>query len=89
MLEEGASVVYTSKEQIRVMIATTVYRIEGQMHVIEGSRLTDALNSKSKDFFAVTDATVFALSGDQPLWNAGYVAVNRESIALIVPLDDA
>ena len=80
--------VYTNKEQVRVMIATSVYRIEGKMHVLSGSRLTDALNSKAKDFFAVTDASVFALHGDELLWNAEYVAVNRDSIAMVVPLEE-
>ncbi len=79
--------VYTNKEQVRVMIATSVYRIEGEMHVLSGSRLTDALNSKAKDFFAVTDAHVFSLHGEDLLWKAEYVAVNREAIAMVVPLE--
>jgi hypothetical protein len=40
--------VYTSKDQIQVVIATNVYRIEGEMHVLAGSRLTDlAVNRAS------------------------------------------
>ena len=46
--------VYTNKDRVEVIIATSVYRIEGEMYVLAGSRLTDALNSKAKDFFAIT-----------------------------------
>ncbi len=79
---------FTNKEQVRCMIATSAYRIEGEMHVLSGSRLTDALNSKAKDFVAITDASVFPLHGQDMLWKAEYVAVNRDSIAMVVPLEE-
>ncbi|MDP2232420.1 MAG: hypothetical protein Q8K89_02200 [Actinomycetota bacterium] len=78
--------VYTSKDKVRVVIATTTYRVEGDMHLLAGSRLTDALNSKAKDFFAVTDAKVFNPTGDLVLFEPEYLAVNRDSISLIFPL---
>ncbi len=78
--------VYTNKDRVRVMIATNVYRIEGEMYVLSGSRLTDALNSKAKDFFAITDAKIFDLTTQELLFEPTYAAVNRDSIALIFPL---
>lgn len=78
--------VYTSKDRVRVMIATNVYRIEGEMYVLSGSRLTDALNSKAKDFFAITDAKIFDLTTGALLFEPTYAAVNRDSITLIFPL---
>lgn len=78
--------VYTNKDRVRVVIATQMYRIEGEMYVLSGSRLTDALNSKAKDFFALTDAKVYSLSGDQLLYEPSYLAVNRDAIAMVFPL---
>lgn len=78
---------YTNKDKVRVLIATDKYRIEGDMHILSGSRLTDALNSKAKDFLAITDAKVFDLDGDAPLYEPEYIAVNRESISAIFPLE--
>lgn len=78
--------VYTNKDDVRVVIATPVYRIEGDMHVLSGSRLTDALNSKAKDFFAITNTKVFAISTGELLYEPEYLAVNRDSIAMIFPL---
>ncbi len=78
--------VYTDKDRVRVVVATTVYRIEGDMHVLKDSRLTDSLNSKSKDFFALTNARVFDLVGGEALYDAEYVAVSRAAISVVIPL---
>jgi hypothetical protein len=80
--------VYGAKDRVRVMIIITAgFRIEGEVHILSGSRLTDALNAKAKDFFALTDARVFRAVDDTLLYAPSYIAVNRESIACIFPLD--
>ncbi|MDO8964218.1 MAG: hypothetical protein Q7W30_06980 [Coriobacteriia bacterium] len=79
---------YTHKDRIRVVIITSGYRIEGDFHVLAGSRLTDVLNSKAKDFFAITDAKVYQVGTDVVLYTPSYVAVNRDSIACILPIDE-
>lgn len=78
--------VYTNKDRVRVVIATQMYRIEGEVYVLSGSRLTDALNSKAKDFFALTDAKVFSLETDELLYEPAYLAVNRDAISMVFPL---
>ena len=78
--------VYTNKDRVRVVIATPMYRIEGEMYVLSGSRLTDALNSKAKDFFALTDAKVFRIDSGELVYEPSYLAVNRDAIAMIFPL---
>lgn len=79
---------YTSKEQIKVVILTDSYRIEGEMYLVAGSRLTDSVNVKTKDFFPITNAKIFSKSGDI-LYSLGYVAVNRDVIMAIFPTEDA
>ena len=78
--------VYTNKDRVRVVIITSVCRIEGDMYVLSGSRLTDALNSKSKDFFAITDAKVFDPKSGELSYEPEYLAVGRDSIVTIFPL---
>ena len=78
--------VYTSKDEVRVSISTSVYRIEGEMYVLAGSRLTDALNSKAKDFFAITNVQVFDIDSGELLFEPEYLAVSREAIITIFPL---
>lgn len=78
--------VYTNKDKVRVVIATPVYRIEGDMYVLSGSRLTDALNSKAKDFFAITDAQVYNMESGDLLYEPEYLAVCRQGIVTIFPV---
>lgn len=78
---------YTSKDKVRCVMVATTWRIEGDVHVLAGSRLTDAMNSKAKDFIAVTDSVVFDASTGKELFRPSYVAVNRSSIAVIFPAE--
>ena len=74
----------TNKERVRVVAIVGTWRVEGQMHVLSGSRLTDSLNSRAKDFVAITDARVFdAVTGDL-LMETPYLALNRESISMVL-----
>lgn len=79
---------YADKDRIRVVVVMSFYRIEGDIHLLAGSRLTDALNSKAKDFFALTDAKVFRAGDDELVFQPSYLAINRESIACIFPLEE-
>jgi hypothetical protein len=81
--------VYTEKDRIKVVIYTKTMRIEGFLHILAGSRVTDALNSKAKDFFAMTDCEFRMLDGGSLREQAvKYIAVNRESIEVVFPLED-
>ena len=79
--------VYTNKNMIRVMIITKDHRIEGEMHILEGSRLTDALNAKSKDFYALTAAKIWGVSDNLLVASPEYVAVARDAITAIFPVE--
>ena len=50
--------VYTQKDRLHVVMLAQGLQIEGDLHILAGTRLTDALNSKGKDFFPVTDASI-------------------------------
>lgn len=78
---------YTSKEKVKVAIITDAYRIEGEMHLVTGTRLTDIVNVRTKDFFPITNAKVFSQTGEV-LYSLNYVAVNRDAITAIFPLED-
>jgi hypothetical protein len=77
-----------SRDKVRVIVVTDAFRIEGDLHVLAGSRLTDALNAKSKDFFAMTDVRVHTVNGTEVMWSPPYLAVNREAISCLFPIDD-
>jgi hypothetical protein len=80
--------VITKKDTIRVMIITKDHRVEGDIHVLEGSRLTDSLNSKGKDFYAITNATIHRLEDDRLVASPPFIVVAREAISAIFPVQE-
>jgi len=81
--------VYTQKDRLRVVMLARGMQIEGDLHVLAGSRLTDALNSKGKDFFPVTDAKISKIGEEELLYSLKYIAVNRDSIDCIMEIDES
>lgn len=75
---------YSHKDRLHVVILTQGMQIEGDLHVLAGSRLTDALNSKGKDFFPVTDARICQIGSSDIIYSVQYIAVNRDSIDCIM-----
>ncbi|MFM8321468.1 MAG: hypothetical protein ACKOC5_11185 [Chloroflexota bacterium] len=74
-----------SKEAVAVIIQTAAGRVQGSIHIRPGERLKDAIN-QTEPFFAVTDATVFDLSGKE-LYRTDFLAVHREQIIWLLPED--
>jgi hypothetical protein len=82
----GGAALYTSKNKVRCVLAVSNWRVEGDIHVLQGSRLTDSMNSKAKDFIAVTDAVVYDVGTGRELFRPPYIAVNQMMVAGIFPL---
>lgn len=81
-------VVYTPKEKIRVVIGTSRYRIEGDVHILAGGRLTDLVNVKAKDFWAVTNAIIWDATADVVLYKIGYGVISRDEIMFLFPVEE-
>ena len=72
-----------TKERVPVIIQTTTNRIHGMIHVRHESRLKDELNNE-ETFMAVTDVTIYDLSGKEQEYQRGFLAINRASIVWLV-----
>ncbi len=70
-------------DRTRVDIFTRTYRINGEVTLMHGSRLTDYIVD-SKEFFAVTNARVLDHAGREVL-SAPFINVARDQIELLVP----
>ncbi len=79
---------YTPKEKVRVVIGTATYRIEGDVHILAGGRLTDLVNVKAKDFWAVTNAVIRSADEDVILYQIDYGVVARDNIVFLFPLEE-
>jgi hypothetical protein len=75
-----------AKSEISVVIFTQRHRIEGKIHAVLGSRLTDFMNANTgQTFLPVTEARVYASSGERPLYTVDLLNVNRNYITVIIP----
>jgi len=75
-----------SKKPVMVLIQTSQYRIQGQIHVRQDSRLKDELNDP-EIFLAVTDAAVYDNNGNE-LYSSNFITVNRAQIIFIIPAEE-
>ena len=72
----------------RVVVETDRYRVEGDLTMPrEGyrSRLSDHINRRDLEFFAIQDAKLTAIDGSGSEWAAPVVLLARRHIRLIVP----
>lgn len=79
---------YTQKDKMKVVVCTSIYKVEGEMYLLPGSRLTDIVNVKTgKDFIPITSAKIMDLKGNV-IHTVDFVSINRESIIMIFPLEE-
>jgi hypothetical protein len=83
MADTSDSAMFVSKEKVRVVAVVDGWRIEGHLHVLSGSRLTDSINSKAKDFLAMTDCLIYDAKSAALLFETPYLALNRDSISMV------
>ncbi len=75
-----------TKDKIKVIIHTVVDKLSGYLHVHSDKRLKDELNDSS-GFLALTDGIVLNAQ-DEELERFDFLAVNRDHIVWIIPVDD-
>ena len=69
-----------------VVIETERYRIQGDLHLpAEGyrSRLSDYVNQRDREFFALSDSTVTALDAPEVTRHASFLMVSRAHVRLV------
>ena len=87
MAGSGDNAMFVAKDSVRIVAVVNGWRIEGSLHILSGSRLTDAINSKAKDFLALTDALIFEATSGALLYQTPYLALNRDSISIVFLAD--
>lgn len=63
------------------------YRIEGNAYTSPGERFSDFINTKGYDFIAITEARIYNLLGDKPLYQVPYLALNRNEVVITFPAE--
>lgn len=79
--------VKTSKDKISVIVLTTTYRLEGELHLVPGGRLLDEVN-RNRDFVPLTNVTLFDPGSGQPVDTLDFIAVNKNLVVMIAPVGE-
>lgn len=79
---------YIKKDKQPIMVYTDQYRIKGNIYFVPGTRLTDVLNIKVKDFIPLTEVTVYDAKENAILAEVPYLAVYRDSIVAVHPIEE-
>lgn len=74
-----------TKVSIPSVMQTTAHLIRGNVHVRQGERLKDQMES-DEHFTAVTDAKVYDADGNV-VFSGPFLAVRRDQIVWIMPVD--
>jgi hypothetical protein len=75
----------------KVRIETDRYRIDGQITLpSEGfrSRLSDFVNQRDRDFFAIQDAHVVEFGNEKDAEDVKFVMVAKQHVRVITPLEE-
>ena len=74
---------YTNKDKVGVVVYVDRWRVEGDMHLLAESRLTDALNSKAKEFIVITDASIYDVTTGELMASTPFVDISRAAVTMI------
>jgi hypothetical protein len=73
------------KSQQDVIVYTLHHRLEGKMYTYRGARVLDELNAGVKSFIALTDTNVYSLTGNDVIYKAPFIALNKAHIVHVLP----
>lgn len=76
------------KNKNEVVIFTKDFKIEGQIHILEGERITDFLCTlDKKQFIPITNASIYKIDSLSYLFKVQYLSLNKDEIVLLAPKD--
>ncbi len=75
---------HVSKQSVAVVARVQDSIVHGIVHLAPDNRLKDELNG-NETFLAITNAEIFAVGGEQPLYSTEVLIVNKDQIVWIFP----
>lgn len=82
---KSLNVMKKPKEALGVVIICEMFKIVGDVHLTENTRLSDMLNmdTSKKDFVPVTNARVYSINEDKLLYTKEFMLVNRQYVLTV------
>ena len=85
MMEKTPNPITINKTKLQVVFITERSRVEGEVHIVNYSRLTDLMNAANNNFIAVTHAKVYNLPEGKLVYALDFLDINKNSIIICFP----
>jgi len=74
---------HLKKERLEVIVRTNSEKIEGEIQILPGTRLLDALNRQDESYIALGEAKVYSIATEKLLFQSNFLALNKDQIVMI------
>ncbi len=74
---------HLKKEKLEVIVRTNSEKIEGEIQILPGTRLLDALNREDESYIALGEAKVYSIATEKLLFQSDFLALNKNQIVMI------
>jgi hypothetical protein len=79
---------HSAKEKLRVEIFTANQRIQADIFIFPGARLTDIMTAReAQSFIALTNVVAFDVGNGSELFRTDFANINKNHIVLIHPME--
>ena len=77
-----------NQEKVKIVAFIPNHRIEGTIHMYKEGRLSDFLNSTSKGFIPINNATIYTNQDNKVIGKPRFMGLNRNSIIMLYKTDE-
>lgn len=76
------------KELKKIIVFTSEFKIEGDMHVHPGARFSDYIETLAKKFIPITDARISIIGDDRCICETSFLELNKNEVIIILPQEE-
>jgi len=74
---------HLKKERLEIIVRTNSEKIEGEIQILPGTRLLDALNRQDELYIALGNAKIYSITTEKLLFQSEFLALNKKQIVMI------
>jgi len=85
LLEDERPAPVIRKDTFNVLVLTARYRIEGTVHLLRKSRLSDLMNRTDFNFLPLTDVVMYDCATGETVLESRFLCLNKSDITVVTP----
>jgi len=85
ILEDERPAPVIRKDTFNVLVLTSAYRIEGTVHLLRKSRLSDLMNRNDFVFLPLTEVVIYDRTTGEIVLESRFICINKTDITVVTP----